>query len=543
MPQTAAQEGGASGSRRTRSSSRRRRSESLEPGPAAGRRSKRVTRKSSAAAPSADVREEASGDDKVDEEEEELSSAPSSPLCTPYIPREVLGRDSNNMEVYKPVDSETLRAYKQEKAKYKEKLARMMTLPTLDATIPETGLADPYLHDVPECAKMAALHSGKFVFSLSSSVGGEPLTQCTGFLIDWDEENEVGTILTSAQLICTKNPLNSWLCKAEYALDAEVTVHLLDQTSAKANLYYCQKHYDIALFQGKMKISVELPLFNENANCGQKVLMLGRDEKSNLRVSYGQVQHSNPSVFERHHFMYTYGAGAAPKLEGPLFIFDGKIVGMSTPDSEGSFIPSCFIVKWQKFLRKYECIPRPHLGLKLWAIKFLDVAHLERILLKCGMEDGLIVKEVSSGSFAEKHGIRVGDVMESLNGKTISSLIELEKLLLDLGEKHIDIRNNNYSKMNVEIGMYRTQKGKRRVIRMTVDVTDAGEEVVRDVPTLLLLEKWFVPRCRLNKYIQVKGSRNFSRGAGVEKGMCIIHATLYSGYGLFLCDSLLWSPV
>ncbi|KAL6659829.1 hypothetical protein ACP70R_002658 [Stipagrostis hirtigluma subsp. patula] len=104
MPQTAAEEGGASGSRRTRSSSRRRRSESLEPGPAAGRRRKRVTRESSAAAPSADVREEASGDDKVDEEEEELSSAPRSPLCTPYIPREVLGRDSNNMEVYKPVD-------------------------------------------------------------------------------------------------------------------------------------------------------------------------------------------------------------------------------------------------------------------------------------------------------------------------------------------------------------------------------------------------------------------------------------------------------
>jgi hypothetical protein len=38
----------------------------------------------------------------------------------------------------------------------------------------------------------------------------------------------------------------------------------------------------------------------------------------------------------------------------------------------------------------------PHLGLKLWAIKFLDNPQIEKIFYKCGIDEGLIVKEVGT---------------------------------------------------------------------------------------------------------------------------------------------------
>lgn len=55
------------------------------------------------------------------EKAEETSSAPSSPLCQPYIHREFLRNDSSGESIYKPIDPETLRAYEQSMAKFQEK--------------------------------------------------------------------------------------------------------------------------------------------------------------------------------------------------------------------------------------------------------------------------------------------------------------------------------------------------------------------------------------------------------------------------------------
>ncbi|XP_062183299.1 uncharacterized protein LOC133887381 [Phragmites australis] len=444
-----------------------------------GREEKKRNFGEEAVPPSDASREE---EEEEAKEEEEVSSAPSSPLCEPDIPEEVIGHDSNGVEIYKPIDSETSRAYEQSIAKFSEKLARQTKLPTLDQSRPSTCLVEPKLLHVCQSATRTVVRAGKFVFALSSSVGGKPLTQCTGFLIDWDQKGETGIILTSAHLIRSKDPsLDSWLCKDEYTPDAQVTIHFLDKTTEECHLLYYQKHYNIALFRTKVKLSVELPSFNDNVNCGQEVFMIGRDENSNLRISYGRVQYLNPNLYERYHFMYAYGAGDAPKCGsgGPVIDFDGKVVGMSKANKNGSFVPTLIILKWLHLWRNYGCIPRPHLRLKLWAIKFLDPTQIEMILFKCGTDDGLIVKEVSNGSFAEKLGIRVGDIIECLNGLYVSSTVELENMLLRLSEEHLARRNGHDSKMDVEIGIFCTRKEKRRTIKMALNVTDEGEEVVR----------------------------------------------------------------
>jgi hypothetical protein len=48
------------------------------------------------------------------------------------------------------------------------------------------------------------------------------------------------------------------------------------------------------------------------------------------------------------------------------------------------------IIKWLL----YRSIPRPHLGLKFFAIKLLDPAHIEKIRRKFNIDRGLIVQEV-----------------------------------------------------------------------------------------------------------------------------------------------------
>ncbi|CAO2141307.1 unnamed protein product [Urochloa humidicola] len=83
---------------------------------------------------------------EAEEGEEAVSFAPSSPLCEPRIEQEVIGHDSNGVAIYKPIDSETFRVYRQCEARFQEKLARTMKLPTLDESISGSPPDDAELH-------------------------------------------------------------------------------------------------------------------------------------------------------------------------------------------------------------------------------------------------------------------------------------------------------------------------------------------------------------------------------------------------------------
>jgi hypothetical protein len=78
-------------------------------------------------------------------------------------------------------------------------------------------------------------------------------------------------------------------------------VHFPDNNTEKGHLLYYQKHYNIALFRSKVNLSLKVPCFSDDVSGGQMVLMLGRDETSNVRISYGQVQFLNPNLYERYH--------------------------------------------------------------------------------------------------------------------------------------------------------------------------------------------------------------------------------------------------
>ncbi|KAM0882932.1 hypothetical protein ACQ4PT_031966 [Festuca glaucescens] len=423
------------------------------------------------------TREEEKREDEEKEEEreeEEVSSAGSSPLRELHVPD----------AIYDHADSGIWKAIDEAQDYINAKLARRTAWPTLNTRMIRSTkcvLDDPKLVRDRESARKAVLFAAPSFVGLTSSVGGKTLARCCGFWVHWDEESKIGTVLTTSRLICTKSPSRSaWLGQEEYDIDAEVLVHLRGNTTEKAHLQYLQKHYDLAFFSVKVDQPVRRLPFNEGVKHADQVLELGRDESLFLRINHGVVIYSRENLLERYHYMHVDGTDPRAKYGkgGPLIDFDGKIVGMVNGNTRGSFIPSSILVKCLQLWRKFQCIPRPHLGMKFWSIKFVDIALAENILYMCNIDDGLIVEEVSQGSHAEKLGIRDGDVIRCVNGQHISTTVELENMLLGKCE---DESGNLISELDVELSIFHIRKSLWRNRTLHVNVSDDGEVVDKGV--------------------------------------------------------------
>ncbi|XP_037438438.1 putative serine protease HhoA [Triticum dicoccoides] len=297
---------------------------------------------------------------------------------------------------------------------------------------------------IPESGRKAVLSTAGSIIRLSSSLGGDPLAQSAGFWIDWDEGSKTGIVLTTAHLIRANKPLakDYWAKKDRYQYHpgAQVTAHLLDDTTTEGRLLYHQEHYDLAFFKIAMDQSVQVASFADTFNSGQQALRLGRDGNLILRITLGKMMQGDFVYFceaETRRESARNGPGytsyaSVPKSElhsddggEPVIDFDGKVVGMINDCQRGSFVPFFILNRCMELWRNFGCIPRPHLGLQFKAIKFLDPSHVEYIWRKLKIDEGLLVEEVSMGSHAEKVGIRVGDIIGSIDGERISTRIEL----------------------------------------------------------------------------------------------------------------------
>ncbi|CAM0958359.1 unnamed protein product [Alopecurus aequalis] len=424
------------------------------------------------------TRQEEKGEEREEREEErdeEVSSAGSSPLRDLKFPEDLYETDDQVIldTIYKAQDD------------ISAKLARRTAWATLNTRMIRGStcvLDDPKLVPDRESARKAVLYAAQCVVGLTSSVDGKPLARCCGFWIDWDEKNKIGTVLTTSHLICTKvSSMDAWLGQEKYDLDAEVFVHLRGSTTKKAHLQYLQKHYDLAFFTVELDQPVHILSFNDGVKHADQVFELGRDESSFLRISHGVVRYSEPNLLERYHYMHVDGADSNAKVRiygkgGPLVDFEGKIAGMVNGRIRGSFIPSSILVKCLHLWTKFQCIPRPHLRLKFCSIKLVDVALAENILYTCNIDNGLIVKEVSDGSPAEKVGIRDGDVITSVNGEHVTTTVELENMLLSKCEDESGSLN---SEVDVKLLVFHVRKSLWRNITFTANVSDDGEIVHR----------------------------------------------------------------
>ncbi|KAL6594698.1 hypothetical protein ACP70R_048436 [Stipagrostis hirtigluma subsp. patula] len=390
----------------------------------------------------------------------EASSAASSPLHWPHFAPNLEDR----------IDPAIVVAQDELESKFFAKQRRQLKLSTLDESVPRSCLVSQKLLPVRESAEKTVLQTAKSVLGLSSYLDGKLLRRSSGFLIDWDEKSKDGTVLTSASLICSKSSLDQWSGEDLYAPNAEVQVHLLDKddTTAPACLLYYHEHYQFALFKIKIDLSAQIPCFSSEVNYGQEIFILGRDESMYLTANHGSTQYLGPSTFERHHYMYISCAIAKCDTGGPVIDFNGQVLGMAHHNS--AFIPSSIILKC------LDHVPRLHVGMKFSAIKFLEPAHKEKISRKCNVDAGLIVKEVSVASPAEKMGIRIGDIIDCWNGKCIDSTVELENLFLQMCEEHLE-GNITASTVDIQVGLFHTRKGSHCTLCLTANVSDDVEVI------------------------------------------------------------------
>ncbi|KQJ85591.1 serine protease HTRA3 [Brachypodium distachyon] len=358
--------------------------------------------------------------------------------------------------------------------------------PTLEDFEPPTTFHKKRLLHVRESGTMAVLTAAKSLLGVSSSVGGKPLKRCSGFWIDWDEESKTGTVLTTAHLIRTKEaPTNIWSGGEEYDPHANVTVHLLDGTSAEGQLLYHQPHYDVAFVRVRVDKPVQLPSFNEEVKLVQDVFRLGRDNMLDLRITYGRAVSENPDTCQRYHDMCFHCAGVPNNEEkydggGPVIDLEGKVVGMSNVRCTRTFIPSSILLKcldlWKKY--EYKYIPRPHLGMTFEAIKLLEPAHVDKIWRMYNIDNGLVVQKVSKGSHAEKFGIQIGDIIECCNGESVSTTVKLENMLMSICKGSSDNLNGLNVEVNVSVEVFHTLKKLRTVGELAADVSDHGEVII-----------------------------------------------------------------
>ncbi|XP_073361837.1 uncharacterized protein [Aegilops tauschii subsp. strangulata] len=311
---------------------------------------------------------------------------------------------------------------------------------------------------------------------------GKLMARSSGFLIDWDEGSKEGTVLTSARIICSKyTALTQWSGTDEYVPDAEIIAHLLDEdeTTVPAILFRYDKHINIAVLKVNLDLCAKIPRFSSDINYGQEILVLGRDERLNMTIAHGCVNFMGPTTYERHHYLFT---GCEPSIGGMVIDFDGHVLGMANFPGT-AYIPSSIVLKCLDMWKKFQCIPRLHIGMKLSPIKFLDPIHVERIFRKCNIDSGLIVKEVSHGSIAEELGVRPGDVVDSVNGECVATTVELENLIMRICENHLDQGGAIGSCMDILVGilhMRKGRKGPRHTLSLRLNVSDDVEVFISD---------------------------------------------------------------
>ncbi|GJM94595.1 hypothetical protein PR202_ga11256 [Eleusine coracana subsp. coracana] len=280
----------------------------------------------------------------------------------------------------------------------------------------------------------SVFQAAKCVVGLSSSLDGKPLARCSGFFVEWDNNAEVGFVLTSGCIICTKYPsIHDKSGRRQYASDAQVHVHFANDTTVDGELIHYGNHYHIALFKIDVNPSSTIPSLSIDVKHGQDVFLLGRDENLYITSNYGRVEFENPGLFDPNHHMYINYEVDKGLISVYLIVerFRNNLFAeyLAYPIEFGS---SLYV----------GCIPQLYIGLKLSSIKCLEPSHIEKISSKFDIEEGFIVQEVSEGSNAEKVGIKIGDIITCWNEKKISTNIDLDNLLLGICEDHLDRGNS-----------------------------------------------------------------------------------------------------
>lgn len=253
-----------------------------------------------------------------------------------------------------------------------------------------------------------------------------------------------------------------------------IEVILEDNRVFKAKLIGSDPSSDIALLQIKEKGLPTIPFGNSNnLEVGEWVLAVGNPFNLQSTVTAGIISAKGRHIDILHDinaiesFIQTDAAVNPGNSGGALVNLQGGLVGVinaiASPTGAyagyGFAVPSNIVVKVAGDLKKYGMVQRGYLGL---VIRNVDGILSEE--KKLGVTEGVYVDSITNNSAAGFAGIKVGDVILSVDDvkvKTSAQLLEIigsrhpgDKLLIDI--------NRNGESMNFIVTL-RNKQGKAKL--------------------------------------------------------------------------------
>jgi Do/DeqQ family serine protease len=256
----------------------------------------------------------------------------------------------------------------------------------------------------------------------------------------------------------------------------EITVSLQDDRQIKATVVGRDAGSDVAVLKVTAKNLIDMPLADsDKAEVGDFVIAIGNPFGLQHTVTSGIISALgrsgiNPEGYED--FIQTDASINPGNSGGALVNLDGQLVGVNSAIFSrsggnigiGFAIPSNMVKAVMTQLIQYGEVKRGMLGVQL---RDLTPAVAESLGL--ANAKGSLVGQVVEDSPAEKAGIKAGDIITSINGKTISNSSEARNLigLQRIGDK-------------VEIGLSRDGQP-RRVTATIAERDDASAQGAAEV--------------------------------------------------------------
>jgi serine protease Do len=329
-----------------------------------------------------------------------------------------------------------------------------------------------------------------------------------------------GVIISSDGYIITNNHV---IDKAQ-----NISITLNDEREYKAEVIGRDPETDLAL----VKISAkELPFLNfsnsDEVRVGEWVLAVGNPFNLTSTVTAGIVSAKGRSIgiipdrAAIESFIQTDAAVNPGNSGGALVNTAGDLIGINTAISThtGSFegysfaVPSNIVRKVVEDIRKYGAVQRAFLGVNIGTVT-------PRIVEELGLKvtSGVLIGGVNENGAAAEAGLKQGDVIVSVDGKSIGKASELQELIgrKRPGEK-VSIGINRDGKSNSYSLTLRNRQGTTQILQK--EDLDFNQMLGAQFENLSTDEK---ERFGLNQGIKVskvKGGK-FAK-AGIPEGFII----------------------
>ena len=219
----------------------------------------------------------------------------------------------------------------------------------------------------------------------------------------------------------------------------EITVTLHDDTVFKATVVGRDTKTDLALLKidpGKKALTAVAFGPSDTARVGDWVLCIGNPYGLGGTVTAGIVsaRARNINAGPYDDFLQTDASINRGNSGGPMFNVDGQVIGINTAifsPSGGSIgigfaIPSSLAKPVIDDLRKFGKTRRGWLGVR---IQSLDQDLAQSVGLP--NDQGAMVAQVTPGSPAAKAGIKAGDVILRFDGKPVTEMRELPRIVAE----------------------------------------------------------------------------------------------------------------